>query len=612
MKKSFLDLRPAILYTTGMNFQNSRLQIMYKILIAVVAVVVLISTVVQYQNLKERIESKFLITYNEIRSSINRITATAFDPYSLFLKLYSDPLRQQDTQEIQTYIEKFLEVSASYQNIPFITAVGFSTSPELDDYREFNRSTQQWKIDTDKANLLKNKLPIIPNDQKADLKKQNIEFFPDPSNDMIQIFYQIGESEKYLFLTLTVDFSTLYDEEIIPRIEDLYKDYEFIFIPGSIFTQSQFNSLTLSHDSSYSFTIASLFSNSGNRVEWLIPLPKQVLNFYPYRKTEDFPEKEKFRIKESLFETVSSLEDLYLLVDIQTNGKSLFSLMERKMAADWLMGGFLLLLSIGAAFIILLLQLIKIQQQQFREREFVASITHELKTPLTIIQSAAENLKRGVVPEDRLIQYGQHLDEQTKRLTTMIDEILLYSQLEAKTLKKAPLSAVDPQQLVDAITTDFSGLKKEISIHLDTTSLPNEAMMDGESLAVILRNLLLNALLHAYPAGESGNIKVSAWLKIPNKLVFSIEDDGEGIPGSDLHRIFQPFYRSKRSKNQQISGSGLGLFLALKKANIMHGSLRLTTPYLRKNGDKSFGCRFVLQIPYIAPDDGKKTGGSSI
>ncbi len=584
---------------------------MYKILIAVIAAVVLISAAVRYQNLKERIESKILITYNEISSSINRITATAFDPYIIFLKLNSDPLYQQNAQYQQTYIEKFLELSASYQNIPYVTAVGFSNSPELDDYREFTIAAQQWGTDTYKVNLLKNNLHIIPYDQKADQKKPLIQFLPDPSNNSAQIFYQTGESEKDFFLTLTVDISILYDKVIIPQIEALYKDYEFTFIPGSTITQSQLDSITRSDDSSYSFTIANLCSNSGSRAEWLIPLPKQVFNFYPYRNTDEFPEKEKYRIKEYLFETVSTLEDLYLLVAIQTNGESIFSVIEHEMASNWLMGEFLLLLSIGSAFIILLLQLSKIQQQRFREKEFVASITHELKTPLTIIQSAAENLKRGVVPEERLITYGQHLGEQTKRLTNMIDEILLYSQLESKNLTKAPLSVVNPQQIVNTITADLRGLKKEISIHLDITSLPNKAMMDGESLAVILRNLLVNALLHAYPAGKSGKIKVSAWLKIPNKLVFSIEDDGAGIPGPDLHRIFQPFYRSRRSREQQISGSGLGLFLASKKAKIMHGSLHLTSPYLRKSGEKSSGCRFVLQIPYTAPDGSKNSGGLS-
>ena len=577
-----------ILYTADMNFHNSRLQLFYKILIVLVIAAILVTAFLHYQDHKERIESRIFFSYYEYISVVNRTIAMAFDPYSLFFKLNFKLRFLQDEQNRHLYIEEFFDAYTAYRDFSYITAVGYSNSPEFTDYREYNQQSAQWQGNADTAEQLSGNFQNI----NMEFPGKEIYYFPDRSRDMVYTFYQRVITEESLIISITVDISIFYDEVIIPLLRKLFQDYDLGIIPVSSLSQRQLDPVNFSEDFSYTFSIFNLFQTSADRTEWLIPLPKQVVNL--------IPEKDRFRATVSYMRDIHSWEDIHLLVDIQTNGKSIIAAMEQELMLNWLMG-LLLLLSIGAAFIVLLFQLIKIRQQRYREKEFVASITHELKTPLTIIKSAADNLQRGAVPKERLNRYGQHLDEQTKRLTTMVEEILLFSQLESRNLKKAVLTAADPQQIIKEITADLSSLNDQNSIVLDITSLPHAAMLDVGSLAIIIRNLILNALLHAYPEGKGGVVKVAAWLKIPNKLVFSIEDEGSGISGSDQRKIFQPFYRTKSSKEQQIKGSGLGLFLASKKAKLMHGSLVVRSPYAHKSGEKSSGCRFVLQIPYIAP-----------
>ena len=594
---SFLDLKLVVRYTAYMNFHRSKLQFFYKILIILVIVFVLTAAVLQYLDHKEKIESRIQLTYEEYRSVIYRISASAFDPYTTFLKLTYKPLSFQDEEEWKLYIRKFLDFYSLSKEFSYISSIGYGNSPDFKDFIEYDRLTDQWQSDEN----ISSQLEQIYAAALKENKKTDTHFFQHDSDDMLYTFFQRVNPEAPLYLTLTLDTVLLYDTVIIPGIRDLFGDNEVQVIDKESLTKNQLESLNSLQEFSYTFSISNLFKLRTDRFEWLIPLPKKIVGSRDVVKYEkSMLSKEQVRPALSTSRIMASEKDIYSFISIQEQGKSVFAELEQELIVNWLMG-LLLLLSIGAAFILLLLQLIKIQQQRDREKEFVASITHELKTPLTIIQSAADNLIRGAVPEEKLIRYGEHLSEQTKRLTNMVEEILMFSQLGNRPKKGAILTLVDPQQLAVNICTNLNTLQDGNPISMDVSSLPQAAMLDSESLALIVRNLLMNALTHAYTNEKSGDVRFSAWLKIPNKLVFSVEDDGAGIAGSEQRKIFQPFYRTRISREQQKRGSGLGLFLTSKKAKMMQSSLTIKSPYIRKSGEKSAGCRFILQVPYIEP-----------
>ncbi|MBI9107836.1 MAG: HAMP domain-containing histidine kinase [Spirochaetales bacterium] len=258
----------------------------------------------------------------------------------------------------------------------------------------------------------------------------------------------------------------------------------------------------------------------------------------------------------------------------------------------------LILLLIGISFLLLFFQFGKYRQMRIKEREFVASVTHELRTPLTVIQSAADNLSTGIVPPEKLTAYSNLIIEQSGRLGKMIEEILLFSRMEDKKLKQpVPVVIYFPEVLTELKSTLGAIASAEgVLLQWNTSGLPPACRGDLETIMLVARNLVLNAVFHAY--GDSGGtVRILMKLSIPGSLVLSVEDDGRGIEPRDLKHIYDPFYRDSVSRQRQEKGSGLGLFIAKRKAETAGGRLTAESPYLRINGQKAGGCRFTLSLP---------------
>lgn len=278
---------------------------------------------------------------------------------------------------------------------------------------------------------------------------------------------------------------------------------------------------------------------------------------------------------------------------------------ETRLAWNWL-GGVLLLVGLGLAFGLVLLQSDKIATLRRTEREFVASVSHELRTPLTVIRSAADNFARGIVAPGRQIQYGQLILDQSVRLGRMIEEMLAFAQTEA-----AP-----PQSRVRATLTFASWLAelrppldtlaaaRAVNLEWDVAGVPAAGTTDPDILRLVLENLVVNAVNHAYPAPGPGAlprpVRITLRYLVPDRLELTVDDDGRGIAPKEARKVFEPFYRDKVSRDNQEKGSGLGLFLALRQIRRMGGELKLETPWRRLDGVRRPGCRFRAVVPFEA------------
>ncbi len=272
---------------------------------------------------------------------------------------------------------------------------------------------------------------------------------------------------------------------------------------------------------------------------------------------------------------------------------------ERRLALNWLFGS-LLLLGLGYAFAQALVQKHRLALVSMREREFVASVTHELRTPVTAIRSAADNLRHGLIAQERVAIYGEMIHAQSLRLGSMIEEVLAFSQVEGRTAQ-APIMA--PIQLKDLeaelrAPLDAIGRAEGIGIDWELGALPAEFLGDLETLRLVLSNLVANALYHAYPGPEKGEVRVRGWRGPPATLGFAVEDDGRGIAKKEAALVFDPFYRDETSRALHEKGSGLGLFIARRKAKLLGGDLYLESPYERRDGSRRPGCRFTFILPY--------------
>lgn len=293
----------------------------------------------------------------------------------------------------------------------------------------------------------------------------------------------------------------------------------------------------------------------------------------------------------------SKSDDFYLSVKSQST-RSLFFDRELSITVQWLTGA-LLLLGIGIAYLLILYQKNKLILLRRKEKEFVATVSHELRTPLTVIHSAADNIYSGILNKNRIIQYGDLIKKQSKRLSIMIEGILLFSRIEGKAeqhpiLKETDLNSISHEVVTFFHSLDGSSLKK---LKLDFTSLPEKVVSDRETILLMLINLTANAYLHAYSPEGKGEIRLIGHLRHPSTLVFEVEDDGKGIIKKEQKYLYDPFFRGERSLKEQVKGSGLGLFLVSRKVKLLGGSIQVESPYERLDGKTREGTRFTVTLP---------------
>lgn len=289
---------------------------------------------------------------------------------------------------------------------------------------------------------------------------------------------------------------------------------------------------------------------------------------------------------------------------ILVSSNSIVGSVERRLALNWLFA-VLLLIGLGLAFAQAVIQKHKLGIVRKREREFVASVTHELRTPVTAIRSAADNMRRGLVGIERMAPYGEMIHAQSLRLGSMIEEVLLFSQVEGGTALPPLLSPLKSADIAEEFRAPLDAIARAegIGIEWDFGSLPKEFLGDLETLRLVLSNLVANALCHAYPGGEKGAVRVIGKTMLPDAIQFTVEDDGRGIAKKEAALVFEPFYRDEVSRARHEKGSGLGLFIARRKARFLGGDLTLESPYERIDGSRRPGCRFTLEIPFKEPAD---------
>jgi len=227
---------------------------------------------------------------------------------------------------------------------------------------------------------------------------------------------------------------------------------------------------------------------------------------------------------------------------------------------------------------VLLEDLAAAQRQQAFYRNFIQNVSHELKTPLTVIQGHAARL--GDVPGDTESWQASRriIADEGKRLTQLVDNLLTLARLEspAFSLDLAPLHL---SGLLEEAILQVSDLAEARQIGLSLNLAPGLPRLDGDRarLKQVVLNLLDNALKYTPPGGS---VVVSARLGEGAEaahLVCAVQDTGEGIPVDDLPYIFEKLYRARRARGRPVEGSGLGLTIAQQIIRAHGGDLRVET-----------------------------------
>jgi signal transduction histidine kinase len=225
------------------------------------------------------------------------------------------------------------------------------------------------------------------------------------------------------------------------------------------------------------------------------------------------------------------------------------------------------------------------------QMNFVAAVSHDLRTPLTIIASAADNIARGVVSDHKqLAQYGTVIGGQARKLSELVDRVLLFASTRESSHRYSP-RPIDVSELIHTAIETSAELIQASRVVVERDIESNLPLVTGDPVGLLqcLQNLIGNAVKYA---GQQRWLGIRAALsKNENgpEIQVSICDRGIGIASSDLRHIFEPFYRSP-SIADQIRGTGLGLAVARSVVEAMNGHLTVvSTP-----GE---GSTFTLHIP---------------
>jgi PAS domain S-box-containing protein len=218
--------------------------------------------------------------------------------------------------------------------------------------------------------------------------------------------------------------------------------------------------------------------------------------------------------------------------------------------------------------------------------DFVSTVSHELRAPLTSIYGFAATLLREDVQfeEDERRVFLTYIESEAQRLTTIVDKLLSVARLDAGDLQ-LELAPVDVRSLVSEVV-DHAREEEGINAHefvLDLPEAPLPARTDSEKLRQVLLNLVDNAVRFS-PGG--GTVTIGA-LRRGETIVLSVADQGVGIPDNEQERIFSKFYRVG---DAQTGGTGVGLFIAQGLISALGGRITVRSA-------EGQGSSFVVELP---------------
>jgi len=257
------------------------------------------------------------------------------------------------------------------------------------------------------------------------------------------------------------------------------------------------------------------------------------------------------------------------------------------------------LIVLGVAVFVLFGALIFIFINAQRERElaerqagFLANITHELKTPLAVMQAAGENLSDGRVTEGKRLKiYGDHIYNESVRLKRMIEKLL-----DAAKVDSGQLSTEQAPHFLQELTAEFieanRGYIEDQGFTFTFThdnNLPL-VMVDADHVETTLNNLVENAMKYSREEKEI-SVKVE---KKGGYVAISVSDKGTGIPKSSLRYIFDKFYRVEDSLTAKTKGHGLGLSIVKNMVELNGGTIDVKSDYGK-------GSTFIVKFPILLP-----------
>jgi two-component system phosphate regulon sensor histidine kinase PhoR len=241
-------------------------------------------------------------------------------------------------------------------------------------------------------------------------------------------------------------------------------------------------------------------------------------------------------------------------------------------------------------YIIVIQDITIIRELEEHRRDFIANVSHELKTPITTIRGFIETIQENKIKdEDTLNHFYSIISAESDRLTRLINDILTLSELEkedAKSFEKRAIINIG-NEIVEVIQMlKINAEEKNIEISYDLADSLS-TVFDEDQFYQLMINLIQNAIKYTL---ENGKIFIKAF-ESNQYICIIVKDTGVGIPQEDIPRLFERFYRVDKGRGRKAGGTGLGLAIVKHILQNHDGTIEVTSEIGK-------GTEFIIKIPF--------------
>ena len=223
-----------------------------------------------------------------------------------------------------------------------------------------------------------------------------------------------------------------------------------------------------------------------------------------------------------------------------------------------------------------------LQKSEYQRQEFVANVSHELKTPMTTISGYIDGILDGTIPESRHRYYLQIVSDETKRLSRLVRSMLDISRLQDQPIPDDKKMHFDLEEVAGQVLITFEQkiVGKNLDVDVSFPEHPVYTFAGKDYVTQVIYNLIDNAVKFC-PEGGTLGLKIK---EAGKKAYISISNDGDTIPAEELPLVFDRFHKLDKSRSQNRDGWGLGLYI-VKTIVCSHGENISVTS---KNGRTEF------------------------
>ena len=242
--------------------------------------------------------------------------------------------------------------------------------------------------------------------------------------------------------------------------------------------------------------------------------------------------------------------------------------------------------------VVVLNDVTELRQLETMRRDFVANVSHELKTPLASIKAYSETLRMGAInDQEKNLEFVKEIEFHAELLNKQIQELLLLARVESGE-NSFSISDVDLNQVCHFIVEHFSKLAQDrgLKLELDLTDPAPIARADAAAVKTMVENLFVNAIHYTLDGGTVTLSTGASSSADQSEAVICVSDTGIGIAKDQQARVFERFYRVDRSRSRDMGGTGLGLAIVKHLAQSFGGSVHLESQLGK-------GSKFEVRLP---------------